>query len=222
LTTVLDLVASFLLVVERNASPLYAEELTRSGRYRPIGRTDSMSAALDTVHRMRPDVVLADIATAERLHHVVAAIRGMAGTPVVVVSGLPAEVALLPTMAAGARAFLQKPVEAEALERTVAWVLDGHTVVDPRCTHSLVELALHGHATRPDNGLTLRQSQVVALVRGGLTNRQIGRVLGLSGETVKTHLHDAMKRLGAADRWAATALADRQRHQDAPTSGGPT
>jgi DNA-binding NarL/FixJ family response regulator len=213
-TTALDLVASFLLVVERNASPVYAEELTRSRRYRPVGRTDSVSAALDTVRSRRPDVVIADVVTIERLHQLGPVVRRLAGTPLVVVAGRSAEEALLPAIAAGARAFLEKPVDTELLERTVSWVLEGHRVVDPRSTAWLVELALHGQRARPDNGLTLRQSQVVALVRGGLSNRDIGRVLGVSRETVKTHLHEAMKRLGAADRWAATALAARLHDDD--------
>jgi DNA-binding NarL/FixJ family response regulator len=163
-----------------------------------------------------------DVATMAGLHRLTAGLPHV--TPkvkVVVISALPAEVALLSTMSAGARAFLQKPVEPELLEATVSWVLAGHTVVDPRSTGWLVELAVYGHRARPDSRLTLRQTQVLTLVRGGLTNREIAAVLGVSSETVKTHLHDAMKRLGAADRWAATALADR-RHHDTATPGGPT
>lgn len=204
-----ELAASFLLLTERAASHVYVEDLTRTGRYRPIGRTDSVSVAVDAVRSRRPQLVIVDVATVDRLQQVTAAIPRMAGSKVVVVSALPAEVALLTAMAAGARAFLQKPLDSEVFERAVASVIAGHTVVDPRSTAWLVGLALHGHRARPANGLTLRQSQVVVLVRGGLTNREIARVLGLSIDTVKTHLREAMKRLGARDRWAATVLAER-------------
>lgn len=211
-----ELTASFLLLAERNASPTYAEELARNWLYRPVGRTHSITTAVEIVRTRRPEVVIADVAGVERLQRVAAAVPRLRGARVVVVSSLPAELALLATMAAGVQAFLLKPLDSDLLERTMAAVLAGHTVVDPRCTSWLVELALHGHRARMDNSLTLRQSQVLALVRGGLTNREIGRVLGLSIDTVKTHLRQAMKRLGAHDRWAATELADRLRVPDPP------
>jgi DNA-binding NarL/FixJ family response regulator len=72
-------------------------------------------------------------------------------------------------------------------------------------------MALYGHRRRPADGLTLREAQVIELVRTGLTNQEIARLLDLSLATVKSHLHSAMHRLGAGDRWAATALAERLR-----------
>jgi DNA-binding NarL/FixJ family response regulator len=195
-------VAPSLLYITEGIVPLaYAEVLTP---YREVGRTDSVTVALAAVRSRRPDVVVVDVVTLERLEQVAAAIPHMAGSRSVVVSGLSAEVALLSVMAAGAHAFLLRPPAPDLLERTVSEVLAGHKVVDPACTGWMVEPALYGGRLHPDNGLTLRQSQVLGLVRGGLTNREIARVLGLSRDTVKTHLRQAMKRLGVHDRWAAT------------------
>jgi DNA-binding CsgD family transcriptional regulator len=57
--------------------------------------------------------------------------------------------------------------------------------------------------------LTRRERQVAALVASGRTNRQIGRVLGISEKTAEVHLHDVMAKLGARSRaevaaWAVT------------------
>ena len=57
--------------------------------------------------------------------------------------------------------------------------------------------------------LTPRERQVAALVASGRTNRQIGRVLGISEKTVEVHLHHVMSKLDARSRaevaaWAVT------------------
>jgi predicted ATPase/DNA-binding NarL/FixJ family response regulator len=57
--------------------------------------------------------------------------------------------------------------------------------------------------------LTPRERQVAALVASGRTNRQIGRVLGISEKTAEVHLHHVMSKLDARSRaevaaWAAT------------------
>ena len=57
--------------------------------------------------------------------------------------------------------------------------------------------------------LTPRERQVAALVASGRTNRQIGRVLGISEKTAEVHLHHVMSKLDARSRaevaaWAVT------------------
>lgn len=56
--------------------------------------------------------------------------------------------------------------------------------------------------------LTPREQQVVAAVARGLKNTSIADVLGVSVETVKTHVGNAMDKLGARDRtqMAVTAM----------------
>lgn len=56
-------------------------------------------------------------------------------------------------------------------------------------------------------GLTARQTDVVLHVATGATNRQIGRALGISPETVRKHLENAYVTLGVTNRVAAAAIA---------------
>ena len=55
--------------------------------------------------------------------------------------------------------------------------------------------------------LTARQSEVAALVAEGLTNRQIGRRLGISEKTVELHVSDVLARLGVPSRAGVAAWA---------------
>ena len=55
--------------------------------------------------------------------------------------------------------------------------------------------------------LTERELEVVAGVARGLTNQGIGNSLGISVETLKTHLVKAKDKLGAADRTQLAVMA---------------
>jgi DNA-binding CsgD family transcriptional regulator len=71
-------------------------------------------------------------------------------------------------------------------------------------------------APRPQQvALTPRERQVAALVVSGRTNRQIGRVLGISEKTAEVHLHHVMSKLDARSRAEVAAWAVTQ-HLSAP------
>jgi non-specific serine/threonine protein kinase len=63
--------------------------------------------------------------------------------------------------------------------------------------------------------LTPREQQVAALVASGRTNRQIGRVLGISEKTTEVHLHHVMSKLDVRSRAQVAAWAVTQ-HLSAP------
>ena len=61
----------------------------------------------------------------------------------------------------------------------------------------------------PAADLTPRETEVLALVRQGLANKQIARRLGISERTVKAHLTSAFQRIGVVDRTQAALWAER-------------
>ena len=73
-----------------------------------------------------------------------------------------------------------------------------------------------GDPERPhQTSLTPRERQVAALVASGRTNRQIGRVLGISEKTAEVHLHHVMSKLDVRSRAEVAAWAVAQ-HLSAP------
>jgi DNA-binding CsgD family transcriptional regulator len=58
-----------------------------------------------------------------------------------------------------------------------------------------------------DEGLTSRELEVLALVAGGHTNREIAAALFISPHTVRRHLQNIFRKLGVPSRAAATAFA---------------
>jgi DNA-binding NarL/FixJ family response regulator len=58
--------------------------------------------------------------------------------------------------------------------------------------------------------LTSREEEVLRLVAAGLTNRQIGERLFISGKTVSVHISNVLAKLGAGGRAEAVAVAHRR------------
>jgi DNA-binding NarL/FixJ family response regulator len=120
-------------------------------------------------------------------------------------------------VAAGAFGYLDKQVEVDALLRAVAAAASGLFVAAPRLVADLLQLMHAGPpacadgAPAPARALTGRQQEVVARVASGLSNKQIARVLAISPETVKAHLHAAFEREGVHGRTALLAALARQR-----------
>lgn len=73
-------------------------------------------------------------------------------------------------------------------------------------------LVAHLHALdlagRGIPALTARQRQLMSLVARGYTNTQAGRTLGISAQTVRTHLQQIYARMGVNSRGEAVALLD--------------
>ncbi len=71
--------------------------------------------------------------------------------------------------------------------------------------HLAQVLEAHDRAGRQPPMLTPRERELVTLMAGGLTNRQIGRELGIAEGTVRKHLEHVYARLGVTNRVAALA-----------------
>lgn len=107
---------------------------------------------------------------------------------------------------AGVKGYVTKREEVDVLLDGIAEVLAGRTYVSPRAARSL---ALgQNSAARNDSApalLTSRQQEVLSLLAGGLSYRDIGRELDISETTVKYHLSEILNRLQLDNRVQAIA-----------------
>lgn len=77
--------------------------------------------------------------------------------------------------------------------RTVA---AGHIYVPPSITEQPKNWCIDTRAPKHVRDLTRRQSEIIALMSEGKSNKAIARALGISPSTVKVHLHAAYRALG--------------------------
>ena len=105
---------------------------------------------------------------------------------------------------AGASGIVLKEAPLDDIMRALEAAVAGRTYVDA---------TLAARALMKPRGmkspLTPREFEVLCLLAEGLGNDEIGSRLGISGETVRTHVHKACERLGASTRTQAVATALR-------------
>lgn len=108
---------------------------------------------------------------------------------------------------AGATAFISKALPADQIVDAVVRAAQGEEVEALAPTRHLANAALEWPGK--SDGLTERESQVLALLADGLSNAEIGAALYVSRETIKTHLRTIYRRLGVRNRTQAAAHAER-------------
>ncbi|GAB3730367.1 hypothetical protein GCM10028862_09610 [Luteimonas pelagia] len=108
-----------------------------------------------------------------------------------------------------AHGCLDKLAPAEAILMTVHAVEVDLCVISPPLLHQLANAVdpLAWRLGGPGSGLTPRQLEILRWASAGLSNKQIARRLGISPETVKSHLHAAFQREGVTGRAALVARA---------------
>jgi len=112
----------------------------------------------------------------------------------------------------GADGYMLKDASPEDLDQAIRVALSGGgNVLSARAIRSLfegnqAEEAEKSHAPRPEN-LTQRETDILALLAEGHSNREIARSLYLSEKTVKAHLAAVFRKLGVANRTQAAMAA---------------
>ena len=110
---------------------------------------------------------------------------------------------------AGARGFLLKDVSFQQLLAAIRAVAGGATVFQPAVTERLLRagsaMSLDADATREE--LTTRETEVVRLMAGGYSNREIAAALGTAEGTIKNHVSSILAKFGVRDRTRAVLRA---------------
>ena len=172
-----------------------------------VGIATDGQEAVELATAERPDVAVVDFRMPKlaRTDHVAAIIAASPATKVVVYTADADDLLVGDALRAGAGGVVLKEAPLVDVTRAIETVLGGRSYVDP----ALAALAL----ARPQgaNGaLTDRERDVLKLLAEGLPHEEIGKRLGISGETVRTHVQKACDRLGATTRTQAVATALRQ------------
>jgi DNA-binding NarL/FixJ family response regulator len=181
-----------------------------------VGEAANGRQAIDSVRRLKPDVVLMDIRMPEL--DGIAATREIAGDE----GGALARVLILTTfdldeyvydaLGAGASGFLLKDAPPEQLIAGIRVVAAGEALLAPAITRRLIEDFSRARPARAEtppglDELTPRELEVLGLLARGLSNAEIAEALIVGETTVKTHVARVLMKLGLRDRVQAVVLA---------------
>lgn len=178
-----------------------------------VGEATDGQSAIDRVPEMAPDVLLLDMRMPGKTGLDVMHELGKRDQlpPTIILTTFDDDELVLGGIAAGARGYLLKDVALDELLSAVRAVVEGKTLVKPAVTDRLMK-GLGGMRTefssldRPDP-LTDRETEILRLMAGGYSNKEIANALTVAEGTVKNHVSNILSKMGVRDRTRAVLKA---------------
>jgi len=187
--------------------------LELSDSIRVVAEAGDGMQAVETIPRVKPDVVLLDMRMPGMSGLDV--LNALAATnqlpPTIILTTFDDDQLVLAGLKAGARGYLLKDVSLDQLVDAVKTVAAGGSLVAPVVTQRLLsglERMQNEFVSldRPDP-LTDRETEILRLMAGGYSNKEIAYSLGVAEGTVKNHVSNILSKLGVRDRTRAVLKA---------------
>jgi len=172
-----------------------------------VGVASSGEELLARLDQWHPAVVLQDLLLPGGIDGVETTrriLRQSPSTRVIVLTASMDEARMVGALRAGAAGYVRKDAQPEALLDAIRAVARGKTYIDP----SVARRVIVGAGPRDD--LTGREVEVLRAIGLGQTNKQIAEQLGVTEETVKTHVASLLAKLEVDNRTQAVVEAIRR------------
>lgn len=187
--------------------------LELSGDIGIVAEAGDGDEALAVIRRERPDAVLLDVRMPKRTGVEVLQELQRSGDlpPTILLTTFDDDEVLLEGVKAGARGYLLKDVTLEQLTHAIRTVAGGGTLIRPAVTERVLRGLEHirrdFESLSPPDPLTKRELEILRLMAGGYSNKEIADVLGTAEGTVKNHASNILSKLGVRDRTRAVLKA---------------
>lgn len=169
--------------------------------------------AIELIPKVKPDVVLLDMR-----------MPGLSGLdvlntlsergelpPTIILTTFDDDQLVLAGLKAGARGYLLKDVSLDQLVEAVKTVAAGGSLVSPMVTQRLLagvgRIRNDFSSLEQPDPLTDRETEILRLMAGGYSNKEIASSLGVAEGTVKNHVSNILSKLGVRDRTRAVLKA---------------
>ena len=183
-----------------------------------VGEAVNGQEAVTRAAELRPDVILMDVRmpVMDGLQATREILNGTLGPEfrprVLMLTTFDIDDYVYEALRAGASGFLLKDATAAELVNAVRVVAAGDALLAPSVTRRLIaDFARRPRegprATATLAGLTTRETEVLRLIAGGLSNAEISDALVIAEQTTKTHVSRILAKLGLRDRAQAVVVA---------------
>src|SRR6266568_114038 len=180
---------------------------------RVVAEASDGEEAVRVILQATPDLVLLDVRMPKRNGVEVLKDPRLAGClpPTILLTTFDDDAVMLEGIRAGSRGFLLKDVSLERLTASIRAVARGESLMLPAVTERVLKGLKHirrdfDSLELPDP-LTRRETEVLRLMAGGYSNREIARALDTSEGTMKNHSSSILSKLGVRDRTRAVLRA---------------
>lgn len=174
-----------------------------------VAEAEAGEELLARIEQVMPDLVLSDIRMpgvdgielARRLT------VSHPDLPVILLTTFDDAELMLRAAEAGARGFLLKDVSPEELEQAIRRVANGETLLQPVTSEVVRRRYAYSDDRGPVEGFSNREIEILRLLAGGYSNREIARSIFLAEGTVKNYISDIFAKLDTRDRTRAVLKA---------------
>lgn len=183
--------------------------LEMSGEFTIAFEAADGEAALAELARTHVEVLLLDVRMPRKNGlDVLRELRGTANAPVtLILTTFYDDADLIEAMRLGARGYLLKDVKLDQLVSSIHAVLGGARLIDTVSARVVEELEPLRPSPEVPEALTPRETEVLQLMTGGYSNREIAEALGVAEGTVKNHVSVILGKMGVRDRVRAVLAA---------------
>jgi DNA-binding NarL/FixJ family response regulator len=187
-----------------------------------VGEAGDGIAAIELAASTAPDVILMDVRMPKRSGiEACAAIKDVAPTARILMLTVSDEEAdLYDAVKNGASGYLLKESSIDEVAQAVRVVADGQSLISPSMASKLLDeftqLSRSDRQQVSTPRVTARELEVLQLVAQGLNNREIGKRLFISENTVKNHVRNILEKLQLHSRMDAVMYAVREKLFDVP------
>jgi DNA-binding NarL/FixJ family response regulator len=170
-----------------------------------VALATSGTEAIQRYREHRPDVTLMDVRLPDvsGIDAMIAIRAEFPDARVMILTSFDGDVEIERALRAGARGYVLKSLPPRELADAIRDVHAGRKRIP-------ADVAAHLAEHLGEEGLTLRERDVLTHVAGGLRNRDIGEELSITEETVKVHMRNILGKLSARDRTEAVTIALRR------------
>jgi DNA-binding NarL/FixJ family response regulator len=204
-----------LLIVDDHAllrsglARLFADD----ARVAVLGEAADGEEAVRLAAQLKPDVVLMDLRM-PNLDGIEATRQIIAADPtvkVIVLTSIDADNQVLLALQAGASGFALKDTTPGAIINAIEAVMEGQRVMASQVAQRVLARS-NGVKSPSDSydGLTTREVEILRLLAGGQTNKQVASGLQISDKTVRNHTSNIYEKLGIHDKTQAVLYAARK------------
>ena len=174
-----------------------------------VGEVADGQQAVDAARLLRPDVILLDLKM-PGIDGIAAAKAIKQNSPssrILVLTGIEVNQTIFDALQAGADGYVLKNVSPDELARALRAVAAGDGYLHTAVTRHILRRLSPASPTPARMDLTPRERDVLRLLATSATNRSIANQLGISEETVRSHVKNILAKLGQPTRTQAVVAA---------------